>query len=132
VGDRKCPLSVAIIGWLFISACGVGLVYHFLPQHRGEMSGLTDIPQGWLWVFSIRLLGILGGVFLIRGRNWARWVLVGWMAFHVAVSALHSLSEVVVHSLLFGTILWLLFRAPISGYFRPASNASTRRSDAKT
>jgi len=96
------------------------------------MSGLTDIPQGWLWVFSIRLLGILGGVFLIRGRNWARWVLVGWMAFHVAVSALHSLSEVVVHSLLFGTILWLLFRAPISGYFRPASNASTRRSDAKT
>ena len=33
---------------------------------------------------------IVAGVFMLYGHNWARWLLVVWLAFHVIVGALHS------------------------------------------
>jgi len=41
----------------------------------------------------IRIIAVVGGVFLLMGHNWARWLMLAWLAFHVAVSAFHSLSE---------------------------------------
>jgi len=30
---------------------------------------------------------------LLMGHNWARWLILAWLAFHVVVSAFHSLSD---------------------------------------
>jgi len=66
----------------------VGLGYH-LTEWR------TD---PWIVPISlVRLLAIIGGAFLLMGRNWARWLILAWMAFHVVVSAFHSISECVAH-----------------------------------
>lgn len=110
---RKRPISVTIMGWLFIAAGAVGLLYHatgFGTRH--------PLDSEFFWICSLRLLAILGGVFLLRGRNWARWLLVVWLGYHVALSVLHAPFELVVHSLLFVLVLYLLFRSRASAYFR--------------
>ncbi len=107
------PLPVTIISWLFMATGVVGLAYHATeldPRHPFEGDAL--------WVCLVRLMAIIGGAFMLRGHNGARWLLVAWMAYHIVLSALHSLTDLAIHSLLFGVIAWLLFRPRASAFFR--------------
>jgi hypothetical protein len=117
------PLAVTILGWLFVIVCSVGLGYHLLPQHIGELTGPGSFDHGLVWVVAIRLLGVVAGAFTLLGHNWARWLLVAWIGYHVGLSALHSVSEVVVHGLLFLVVLFFLFRQNASAFFRAQSAA---------
>src|SRR5438874_1338460 len=106
------PRSVTVIGWLFIATGVVGLAYHateFKPQN--------PFPSNLLWVGFVRLLAVVGGAFVLRGSAAARWLVLAWLGYHVALSAFHSLSEVVFHALLLAVISWLLFRPAPSAYF---------------
>jgi uncharacterized membrane protein len=110
---KKRPLSITIISWLFMAVGSIALVYHLaeaIAQHRFE--------QGLVWVCCVRLLAIVSGVFMLRGFNWARWLLIVWLAYHVVLSAFHSPMEVVVHGLLLGVVAYFLFRPSASAYFR--------------
>ncbi len=104
----KRPLVVTILGWLFIVSGGGGLVYHLLQRPTEE---------GIVWVSAIRLLAVVGGSFLLLGRSWARWLLVAWLGFHVAISALHSWVQVAVHSVFLVVVALLLTRPPVAQYF---------------
>jgi hypothetical protein len=59
-------------------------------------------------------------VYLLRGANWARWLALVWIAYHVIISGFHSLHELVIHSLLFAVFAYFLFRGPESRYFHAA------------
>lgn len=61
-----------------------------------------------------------GGVGLLRGCNWARWLSSGWMGYHVVLSAFHSLSQLVTHSVLLVVIAYALFRPRACVYFQSA------------
>ncbi len=113
---NKRPLSVTIIGCVFIAAGLIGFAYHVT-----EFKSLRPFPNEIVWGLSARLLAILGGVFVLRGHNWARWLLLAWIAFHVVLSAFHSWSELIVHGLLFAVVAYVLFRPRASAYFRGAS-----------
>jgi hypothetical protein len=106
---KKRPLAVTILGCLFIVAGLVGLVYH-----------LTERPlQSHIVLVSlIRLLAVFGGVFLLLGHGWARWLLIAWLAFHVAVSAFHSVSQTLVHIVFLAIVAYFLLRRPSSIYFQ--------------
>jgi len=67
------------------------------------------------------MLAIVSGAFMLRGCNWARWLLVVWLAYHVALSAWHSLFQVAVHALLLAVIAYFLFRSPASAFFQRTS-----------
>ena len=114
---NKRPPAITIIGWLFIVSGGVGLAYHLT-----EIDLQHPFEEDTSWICFVRLLAAIGGVFLLKGFNWARWLLVAWMAFHIVISALHSFSQLLVHSLLFGVILYFLFRPRSSAYFQRRSN----------
>jgi uncharacterized membrane protein len=105
----KRPITVTILGCLFIVVGVVGLGYH-----------LSERPlDRWVALISfIRVLAIVGGVFLLKGRNWARWMMLGWLAFHVVVSALHSLSDGVAHTVLLLVVAYFLLTPPDSQYFQ--------------
>ena len=110
---KKRPLSITIISWLFLAAGVIGLAYHataFTADHPFQ----SDV----IWVCLVRLLAILCGVLMLRGSNWARWLLLVWIAYHVSLSAFHSLFELVIHSLLFAVVLFFLLRPQASSYFR--------------
>ena len=115
---RRRPLSITIIGWLFVGAGTIGLVYH-----ATEFKIQRPVEYDVIWVCIVRLLAILSGVFLLRGSNWARWLLLVWLAYHVILSAFHSLFELAMHGLLLGVIAYFLFRPQASAYFRGASTA---------
>ena len=109
----KQPLSVTLLGWLFIAAGVVGLAYH-----SGEYKTLPTVQ--YALVCSLRLLAVAGGAFLLLGRNWARWLLLAWMALHVAISLRHTPAELIVHVVFLVLLVALLFRPRASAYFRRA------------
>ena len=119
----KRPLSVTIIGCLFVAAGTVGLVYHATEFTT------TNRPLQLVLVCFVRLLAIVCGAFMLRGHNWARWGLLVWIAYHVILSAFHSVFEFVVHGLLLAVIAWFLLRPRASAYFRTAGHTCPNSGD---
>ena len=110
---NKRPLTVTIIGLLLAVVGLAGFAFHLYeikPQHALE--------GGNIWIFVVEVVAIVAGVFVLRGNNWARWLAVGWIAFHVAFSFLNSLRQVAVHSLILLLFACLLFRPEANAYFR--------------
>ena len=76
----------------------------------------TDLKSHW-YVHLSRFMQIVAGVFMLYGRNWARWLLVAWIAFHICISALHSPLMLLMHVAIFSIILFFVFRRAASAYF---------------
>ena len=113
---NKRPLSVTIIAWLFIVVGAVGLTYH-----ATEFKASDPFQYEVLWVCLIRLAAIVCGVFMLRGKDWARWGVLVWLAYHVVLSGFHRLSELVAHAVLLVVIGWFLLRPRVLAYFRRES-----------
>ena len=116
------PHSITAVAWLFIAVGTVGLlkdiwplVTHVAAQQIAKLraDGLADIVPAW----TSRVLAIVGGVALLRGHSWARWLLVAWMVFHVVLSLVHDLPELVIHVAIFAPVLFLLFRRSMGPWF---------------
>jgi hypothetical protein len=110
---NKRPLAVTLIAILFFVAGVMAIVYH-----ATELSPHHPFRPEPVWALGVRLLAIVGAIFLFRAQNWARWLLVFWMAFHVVLSSFHSVSKLLVHGLLLALIAYLLFRPSTSIYFQ--------------
>jgi hypothetical protein len=117
------PHPITIIAWLFVAVGAAGMLNDLWPlltpgaaQQLAKLKadGLADLGPAW----TSRLAAIIGGVALLRGRNWARWLLVAWMVFHIGLSAFHSWMELLIHSAVFLPILYFLFRGPSDLYFQ--------------
>ena len=72
------------------------------------------------WVLAIGIAALVGGVYVLRGRNWARWLLAAWMLFHVVISVGHP-GQLAAHLAIFGFIAYLLFRPAATEFFRSSS-----------
>jgi hypothetical protein len=118
----KRPRSITVIGWLFVAAGAIGLSYH-----ATEFKAQRLIEGDFLWICFVRLVAIVCGVFLLRGSNWARWLLMVWIAYHVILSAFHSLSGWVIHTLLLAVVAYFLVRPHASLFFKRAEGGSNRR-----
>jgi hypothetical protein len=107
----KRPFAVTFLGWLFIAVGLFALLYHLVK-------GRLDV---WMLLIApFEMIAIVAGVFLLKGRNWARWLLLLWIAFHVIARALNSLSESLPHLLLLVAVAYFLFTPPDSKYFGSA------------
>jgi hypothetical protein len=73
-------------------------------------------PDG-IWIELTECVAIVCGVFLLRARNWARWLAIAWMAFHVAIS-FGVLRQLALHGLFFILLVWFLFRPEASRFFQ--------------
>ncbi len=104
------PLSVTLIGWLYIIAGTASGVFH--------SSALRSHSSEGLLVEAASLAAIAGGAYMLRGRNWSRWLVLGWMAFHVVLSAFHSIPSMAIHSLFLAILAYLLFRPAANRYFQ--------------
>ena len=111
--DRSRPRSVTAMGVLFIGVGIVGLVYH-----ASEIDFAHLFESDALLILFVRLLAVVAGVFMLRGANWARWLAIAWMAFHVVVSAFNSVGEALMHAVLLAVIAYVLLRPDASAYFR--------------
>lgn len=109
----KRPLSITIIGWLYIAVGALGFGFH-LSDFKTEHGFQSDV----IWVELLRILAIVAGVYMLRGRNWARWLALAWITFHVVVGALHSWVQFGMHAALCAIFAYILFRPAAGRYFR--------------
>jgi nicotinamide riboside transporter PnuC len=98
----KRPLSVTIIAWIYIAVGAVSFVYGF-PLHGVHSDDL--------------LAEIVAGIWMLRGENWARWLAIAWIVFHIGLSAFHGLREMAVHTAFGIAIAIVLFRPNAASYF---------------
>jgi hypothetical protein len=116
---RRTLPSVVAVGALFV-VLGVVDVYQGVVPYFGSARGPLVAGDDML-VLAIGVAALVGGAFLLRGRNWARWLLAAWMALHVVISAGRPL-ELAAHLAIFGFITLLLFRPRASAHFRPRAS----------
>src|SRR5262245_61457682 len=107
---KKRPLMVSILSGLLIAAGAIGLVYHLTDFKMSK-----PVQSELVWISFVRLLAIVSGIFMLLGRNWARWLALAWIAFHVVIS-FPSIRQVVVHGSLFVLIAYLLFRPEVRAH----------------
>jgi hypothetical protein len=106
------PWPVIGVSCLLMAAGAVGLIYHL-----SELKGLQPFPYELLLISVVRLLAVIFGAYMLLGRNWARWMALAWIAFHVVLSAFHSLGEFAIHSFILALFAFALFQAEASKYF---------------
>lgn len=105
--DRQRPIAVLVVACIYLAVGCIGFAYHFHDLRQ---------PDG-IWVEVTEGLAIVIGIFLLLGRNWARWLALAWMAFHVAISY-GDFRKLLIHTCIFALIAWLLFRRNSRRYFR--------------
>jgi hypothetical protein len=110
--QTKRPISITILAWLYIAVGVIGTAAHYL-DFRTHKPLLNEI----VWITALGAAAIVAGAFMLHGRNWARWLALAWMGFHVAISVLHPLRELIIHSVLFVLFAYLLLRREAKEYF---------------
>ena len=111
VTRRRSP-SILVVGALFLALGVVDVYQGAAPILRSAWAPATDDLQ----VLAIGIAALVGGAFVLRGRNWARWLLAGWMLFHVAISIVHP-GQLAAHVVIFGFLAFLLFRPSAREHF---------------
>jgi Trk-type K+ transport system membrane component len=110
---NKRPLSITVISVVFIAAGAIGFIYH-LTDFAAQHSAWPEL----VWISLVRLVAVVCGAYMLAGKNWARWVALAWMAYHVILSAFHSSFELAVHAAIFALVAYVLLRRDASRYFR--------------
>ena len=110
---NKRPVTVTFLACVLIAAGAVGLAYHLT-----EFNAPHALHSELVWIELVSLLAIIGGVFMLRGHDWARWLALAWIAFHVIISFFHSLGEVAMHAVIFALFAYFLLRRDAREYFR--------------
>lgn len=108
MNSARRPIAILLLSCLYIAVGTAGFVVNF-PK-------LIALQQESIWIELTELLALLAGAFMFRGRNWARWLALVWMAFHVAIS-FPVVRQVITHSIIFALIAWVLFRPDARRYF---------------
>jgi hypothetical protein len=110
----KPPVAVVIVVAIYLLVGMMGFVYHFRELTAGHQDAIA--------IELTELTAVVAGVGLVMRKNWARWLALVWVVFHVVISLFHPLSELLIHAALCILIAWLLFRPGTAQWFRRASS----------
>jgi len=113
MSETRRPIAATVVSWLMVGAGVFGLM-------RGLVGARTlwPIPTDLIWVVIVDLIGVVAGIFMLRGRNWARWLTLIWVGGHVVIVSIVMPQTILVHALIFGMIAYLMFRSDVLKYFR--------------
>ncbi len=111
---NKRPISISIVACVYILTGAIGGAFHLT-----ELKAQPEFPYDIVWVELVSLIAIVAGVYMLRSHNWARWLALAWIAFHVVLSAFRTLPQLAVHGLLCAIFAYFLFRPTATRYFRP-------------
>lgn len=103
------PLPVTLIGCLYILTGIGGAAAHLIDVRAFQSDALLAVV--------VNLAGLIGGVWMLRRQNWARWLAIVWISFHVILSVFHSPRELILHALFLVMIAFFLFRPRANAYF---------------
>ena len=118
----KRPRSVTVISSIFIAFGGIALLTSLLPKLPGAEANIAEFrsqhPVQYVMTCLGPILAFVCGIFMLRGCNWARWVLVVWFGNNVVSSVFHSPLRFLLPGLLFAVAIYFLFRPQSTKFFR--------------
>ena len=106
----KRPMAVTGVAWLLI-VVGIGMFVFHSPE-------LLHLSWDGILIELLELLAVVAGAFMLRRQNWARWLALAWLAFHIALTLVPPFHGLVVHVLILAGIAWILLRTDAAEYFR--------------
>lgn len=112
---KRRPILVVIISVLLIATGIGGLIQHHAAIRVGNFGGLM--------IAVVEVLALTAGVFMLLGHDWARWLAMAWIAFHVIISFWNGWPKVLIHVVIFAIFAFALFRRDARDYFRPPRSA---------
>ncbi len=107
---NRPPTPVLIVAGVYLLVGVAGFAYHFRELTAGHGDAVA--------IELTELLAVVSGVGLLLRQNWARWLALAWVGFHVAISIFHPLRELLIHVALCIVITWLLFRPGTARWFK--------------
>ena len=110
------PFAVTAVAWIFIAVGTVTFLFH--------SPGLLHPQLEDFLVEFTELLALFAGIYMLRRQNWARWLALAWMVFHVGLSAFPPFKGLIVHLVIFGGMAWILVRPESAEYFRGSRSDS--------
>lgn len=110
-GRGRVPISVIVVAALYLSVGAGTFIFHLQDLRAAD----------GIWIEATELLAIVCGLFLLGAQNWARWLALAWMTFHVLLN-LGDLRQLAVHGAFLVFIVWALFRAEANRFFRAPVN----------
>lgn len=114
--ETKRPWPVIVIACLYLLVGVAGFVGHF-PELMARHPDAIAIEL-------TELLGVVSGVGLLMRQNWARWLALAWIVFHVGLSLFHPIGELLIHAAFCVLIAWALLQPASARWFRNASSVS--------
>ncbi|HEY1579574.1 MAG TPA: hypothetical protein VGF82_21100 [Terracidiphilus sp.] len=109
---NKRPWPVIVIASLYLLVGIVGFTFHF-----SEL--LARHPDAFA-IEATELLAAVSAIGLLMRQNWARWLALAWIMFHVGLSLFHPLGELAFHVAFSLMIGWALFQPETSRWFKTA------------
>jgi hypothetical protein len=106
----KPPIPVVIVIAVYLLVGVMGFVYHFPELTAGHRDAIA--------IELTELVAVVAAIGLLLRQNWARWLALAWVVFHVLVSLFHPLRELAIHIALCILIAWLLFRPATARWFK--------------
>jgi hypothetical protein len=110
---NRRPISVTIVAVVYLAVGTLGFIFHLREVLARSALHREDAP-----IELTELIAFVCGVFLLRAQNWARWLALAWMLFHVIFSALGAFRAFVVHCVLCIVVAWALFYPAAARYFQ--------------
>ena len=112
----KRPILVIVVACLYLLIGVLGFIGHFpelLARHPDAIG--IEVTE---------FLALVAGAGLLFRKNWARWLALAWVVFHVILSLFHPIRELAIHVVLCILIAWALFRPATALWFRQAHSGS--------
>jgi CDP-diglyceride synthetase len=110
---NKRPFAVTVVGLLMMAMGTMGLVRGFANAKM-----IWPPEQDLIWIVIVDVTGIAIGIFMLLGKNWARWLALVWVGAHAFVISFLNHREVLVHVVIFALLAYLLaFRSDVRAYF---------------
>jgi len=117
---RRRPWSGLVVSALLIVAGAAGMIFHL-----ADFKSVHPVSYDLVLVSFVRLMAVVIGISMLTGRNWARWLAMAWITFHVIVSLFHPMGELAVHLVLFGVFAGALFHRAAARYFSAAKEPAS-------
>jgi uncharacterized membrane protein (DUF2068 family) len=109
----KRPIPVTVVGVLFILVGVVSTGLRILEFRAHPPTQLMAVG-----IIALGVLAVIAGLYLLQGQNWARWLALLWMAFHVAISVGDPVGKLVFHASLFVLFAYILLGREARAYFQ--------------
>jgi len=112
------PPTVTVISFFFVA---VGIISTALHVWQFDITRPSQLEE--TGIYAIGAAAVVAGIYMLQGRNWARWLALGWISFHVIVAAFNRPLGLLVHGVFIALLAWFLFRRESQEWFRPAPQA---------